>query len=64
MWAKLAEFIGRILKHILPVLFKEMRKPTEVKPVGGNREVRDSIDADIARSIGLPVEQDPADKTP
>ena len=62
--AKLAEFIGRILKHILPELFKEMRKPTEVKPVGGDSEVRNSIDTDITASLRLPVESDPADKTP
>lgn len=64
MWAWLAEFIGRVLRHILPALFKEMRKPTEVKPVGGSSEVRSDIDNDIANSIGMPpVGTDEPDKT-
>lgn len=66
MWVLkwLAEFIGRILKHILPELFKEVRKPTEVKPVGGDNEVRNDIDNDIAGAVSRMPPQDPTDKTP
>lgn len=53
MWAVIAEFLGRILKHILPALFKEMKKPKKVKPIGGDNEVRNDIDNDIANSIGM-----------
>ena len=52
MWAWLAEFIGRILKYILPTLIDEARKPKKVKQAGGDDEVRNDIDNDIADSIG------------
>lgn len=51
MWAWLAEFIGRILKHILPGLIKEARKPKKVIQAGGDNEVRNDIDNDISNSI-------------
>lgn len=55
MWlvSWLAEFIGRILKHILPTLIEEAKKPKKVKQVGGDDEVRNDIDNDIANSIGM-----------
>ena len=61
MWAWLAEFIGRILKHIIPALFDEARKPKKVHPVGGDDETTTAIDNDIAASIGL---HDNDSKTP
>ena len=51
MWAALAEFIGRILKHILPALFDEARKPKKVNQVGGSNEPKNAIDADIIDSL-------------
>lgn len=53
MFVWLAEIIGRILKHIIPVLFDEARKPKKVKPVGGDDETSNAIDNDIANSSGL-----------
>tara|TARA_Y100000310_G_scaffold293028_1_gene322302 strand:+ start:4834 stop:5025 length:192 start_codon:yes stop_codon:yes gene_type:complete len=52
MIAWLAEFIGRILKHILPALFDEARKPKKTKMAGGDNELQKDIDNDIAGSIG------------
>ncbi len=43
MLAWIAEFIGRILKHILPGLIAEAKKPKEVKMVGGDDEVHNDI---------------------
>lgn len=51
MIAWIAEFIGRILRHVLPVLFDEARKPTKVKPVGGDDETRNDIDDDITDTL-------------
>lgn len=48
----IAEFIGRILKHILPGLIAEAKKPKKVKLIGADDEVQNSIDDDITNSIG------------
>ena len=57
--AWIAEFIGRILKHILPGLIKEWKKPRTTIQVGGDKDVKKDIDDDISDSIsnstvGLP----------
>lgn len=51
MWAWLAEFIGRILRHVLPALFEEMKKPKDVTMAGGDDEVRNDIDNDITSGL-------------
>ena len=51
MWAAIAEFIGRVLRHILPALFDEMKKPKDVTMAGGDDETSNALDNDIANSI-------------
>ncbi len=51
MLAWIAEFIGRILKHILPGLIAEAKKPKKVKMIGADDEVQNSLDDDITNSI-------------
>ena len=51
MLAALAEFIGRILRHILPALFAEMKKPKDVTMAGGDDETTTALDNDIANSL-------------
>ena len=61
MWAWLAEFIGRILRHILPEVFKEIKKPKETIFVGGDDALRKKIDDDIANSISGSIDKLPPD---
>ena len=51
MWAWIADFIGRILKHIIPTLFKEARKPKEVTMMGGDAEVHNDITDHITDTL-------------
>jgi len=47
----LAEFIGRILKHLLQGWMQEKKKPTEVHYHGGDDETNNAIDDDIVGSL-------------
>ena len=58
MLAWLAEFIGRVLKHILPALFDEARKPKPTQMSGGDNEVRNDIDGDISGSLERMFDKD------
>ncbi len=51
MWAAIAEFIGRVLRHILPALFEEMKKPKDVTMAGGGDETTTALDNDIIDSL-------------
>ena len=51
MLAWLAEFIGRILKHLLKGWIEESKKPEDVTVVGGDDETTTALDNDIANSL-------------
>ena len=47
------EFLGSMLKHLIPVLLKESKKPRKTRIVGNDEalqnDIRDSIDGEIGR---------------
>ena len=49
--ALIAEFIGRILKWVLPDILKQGRKAREVKSAGFDKELEDDINKTIEDQI-------------
>jgi len=47
----IAEWLGVLLRELLPAIFKEAKKPTETKPVGGDPDTIDAINGDIEDSL-------------
>lgn len=49
----LGEFLGSMLKHLLPILLKESKKPRKTRIVGNDealqQDIRNSIDDEIGR---------------
>jgi hypothetical protein len=41
------EWLGALLKQILPVIFDEFKKPTKVEQVGETPEMKENIQDDI-----------------
>ncbi len=65
--AWIAEFIGRILKHILPGLIAEAKKPKKVKLIGADDELQKDIDNAFTNSINSSIRvlpQNRNNKTP
>lgn len=47
----IGQFIGMILKAVLPDLIKEGKKPKEVKTIGHDKDLQDDINASIEDQI-------------
>ncbi len=47
----IASFIGEILRSILPAIFKETKKPREIKTIGQDKELQNDINKSIEDSI-------------
>lgn len=46
------EFLGAILKHIIPTLLKEAKKPRKTKVVGNDKDLQEDITNSIDGQIG------------
>jgi len=47
----LATFLGKLLKEILPTLFKIGKAPREVKPVGNDSDLKKDINQEINNQL-------------